>query len=41
VAREYGVKLLTIQLDVPDGSSTAAVKPAVVALAKAYAAKLR
>ena len=36
-----GTHVLTIQLDVPDGSSTAAVKPAVVALAKAYAAQLR
>jgi hypothetical protein len=36
-----GTHILTIQLDVPDGSSTAAVKPGLVALAKAYAAKLR
>jgi hypothetical protein len=35
-----GTHILTIQLDVPDGSSTAAVKPGLVALAKAYAAKL-
>jgi len=36
-----GTHILTIQLDVPEGSSTAAVKPGLVALAKAYAAKLR
>jgi hypothetical protein len=36
-----GTHILTIQLDVPDGSSTAAVKPGLVALATAYAAKLR
>src|SRR5262245_25204252 len=36
-----GTHILTIQLDVPEGSSTATVKPGLVALAKAYAAKLR
>jgi hypothetical protein len=36
-----GTHILTLQLDVPDGSSTAAVKPGLVALAKAYAAKLK
>ena len=36
-----GTHVLTIQLDVPDGKTTAAVKPGLVALAQAYAAKLR
>jgi hypothetical protein len=36
-----GPHVLTLQLDVPDGSSTAAVKPGLVALARAYAAKLQ
>jgi hypothetical protein len=36
-----GPHILTIQMDVPDGQSTAAVKPGLVALAKAYIAKLR
>jgi hypothetical protein len=36
-----GSHVLTIQMDVPDGKSTASVKPGLVALAKAYAAKLR
>jgi hypothetical protein len=36
-----GPHVLTIQLDVPDGKTTAAVKPNVIALAQAYAAKLR
>jgi hypothetical protein len=36
-----GTHTLTIQLDVPEGSSTAAAKPGLVALAKAYAAKMR
>ena len=36
-----GTHVLTIQLDVPDGKTTAAVKPGIVALAQAYAAKLR
>jgi hypothetical protein len=36
-----GSHILTIQMDVPDGKTTASVKPGLVALAKAYAAKLR
>jgi hypothetical protein len=36
-----GPHIFTIQLDVPDGQSTATVKPGLVALAKAYAEKLR
>jgi hypothetical protein len=36
-----GSHVLTIQMDVPDGKTTASVKPGLVALAKAYAAKLR
>jgi hypothetical protein len=36
-----GSHVLTIQMDVPDGKSTASVRPGLVALAKAYAAKLR
>lgn len=36
-----GSHVLTIQMDVPDGKSTASVKPGLVALAKAYVAKLR
>jgi hypothetical protein len=38
---KVGPHVLTIQMDVPDGASTASVKPGVVALARAYAAKLR
>jgi hypothetical protein len=36
-----GPHVLTIQMDVPDGASTASVKPGLMALAKAYVAKLR
>jgi hypothetical protein len=36
-----GPNILTLQMDVPDGSSTAAVKPGLIALAKAYATKLQ
>lgn len=36
-----GSHIFTIQMDVPDGKTTASVKPGLVALAKAYAAKLR
>jgi hypothetical protein len=36
-----GAHVLTLQLDVPNGSSTAALKRALTALAKAFAAKLR
>jgi len=36
-----GPHILTIQMDVPDGQSTASVKPGLVALAKAYVAKLQ
>jgi hypothetical protein len=36
-----GPHILTIQMDVPDGKSTASVKPGLVALAQAYIAKLR
>jgi hypothetical protein len=36
-----GTHVLTIQMDVPAGKTTAAVKPGLVALAQAYAAKLR
>jgi hypothetical protein len=36
-----GTHVLTIQMDVPDGKSTASVKPGLVALAKAYVARLR
>ena len=36
-----GAHVLTIQMDVPDGKTTASVKPGVIALAQAYAAKLR
>lgn len=36
-----GAHVLTIQMDVPTGKTTAAVKPGLVALAQAYAAKLR
>jgi hypothetical protein len=36
-----GPHVLTIQMDVPDGQSTASVKPGLVALAKAYVAKLQ
>lgn len=36
-----GAHIFTIQMDVPDGKTTASVKPGLVALAKAYAAKLR
>jgi hypothetical protein len=36
-----GTHVLTIQLDVPDGKTTAALKPNIIALAQAYAAKLR
>jgi hypothetical protein len=36
-----GTHVLTLQMDVPDGKTTASVKPSLVALAQAYAAKLR
>ena len=36
-----GPHILTIQMDVPDGESTASIKPRLVALAKAYVAKLQ
>jgi len=36
-----GTHVLTIQLDVPEGKATAAVKPGMVALAQAYVSKLR
>jgi len=36
-----GSHILTIQMDVPDGKTTASVKPGLVALAKSYATKLR
>ena len=36
-----GTHVLTIQLDVPQGKTTAAVKSGIVALAQAYASKLR
>lgn len=36
-----GTHVLTLQMDVPNGKTTAAVKPGLVALAQAYAAKLR
>jgi len=36
-----GAHVVTIQMDVPDGSSTASVKSGLVALANAYIAKLR
>jgi hypothetical protein len=36
-----GPHILTIQMDVPDGKTTASVKPGLVALANAYVAKLR
>jgi hypothetical protein len=36
-----GTQVLTIQLDVPEGKTTAAVKPGIVALAQVYGSKLR
>jgi hypothetical protein len=36
-----GPHILTIQMDVPDGRSTESVMPGLVALAKAYVAKLQ
>lgn len=38
---KVGSRILTLQRDLDPGKTTAAVKPGVVALAKAYVAKLR
>jgi hypothetical protein len=41
VYARVGSHILTIQMDVPDGKTSASAKSGLVALAKAYAAKPR